>query len=301
MKNKLFALLLSVWGLLPADAQLDLSKLKIQYETIITDSSIVCDALSPALSVIRQQYRLERRGDYYGKSGHSYYGETFTLGIKVSGGIILQRDVIAPWENDGDYQRVNKDNKYKAVWYKTLHRSLQEDSIWKPVELELGTQYVSPFNSDSTLYVHTDRMSDFGLPVDEMPGKKQGYLLWAYSSSNVQDSAMHVSLRQSNYQVDASPDSTTVALAPSDASKVIGGLFVVPVIERAGYIKLLMAGVAAKNNDGSWILHLLTKQAETLTQVESKSKEKAKRKKNKKQNEHNNVDATDDSEPTPIK
>ena len=112
---------------------------------------------------------------------------------------------------------------------------------------------------------------------------------------------MRVSLRQSSYQVDASPDSTTIALAPSDADKVIGGLLVVPVIERAGHIKLLMAGVAAKNSDGSWCLHLLTKGAESLTRVESKSKGKAKQKKNKEQIEQNDVNATDDSEPTPIK
>lgn len=266
----------------------------------VESSTIINDALAPALSVIRQQYRLERGGDYYGKSKRPYYGETYTLGIKVSGGTILQRGVIVPWENDDDYQRVNKDNKYKAEWYKTMQHSLQ-DSIWQNVELELGTQYVSSFNSDNSLYIHADAMSDFGLPTDETPGKKQGYIVWACTSSSVQDSTMRVSLKQSSYQVDASPDSITIALAPSEADKVIGGLFVVPVIERAGYIKLFMAGVAAKNNDGHWILHLLTKRTETLTRVESESKGKAKNKKDKEQIEQNDVNVTDDSEPTPIK
>ncbi len=266
----------------------------------IENSTIINDALAPALSVIRQQYRLERGGDYYGKSNRPYYGETYTLGIKVSGGTILQRGVIVPWESDDDYQRVNKDNKYKAEWYKTLQRSLQ-DSIWQAVELELGTQYVSSFNSDNTLYIHTDAMSDFGLPTDETPGKKHGYLVWAYTSSSVQDSTIRVNLRQSSYQVDATPDSTTISLTPSDADKVIGGLFVVPIIERAGYIKLLMAGVAAKKSDGSWYLQLLTKETETLTKMESKSKGKAKRKKDKEQMKQKDVNATDDSEPTPIK
>lgn len=258
------------------------------------------DAVTPALSIVRQQYRLERGGDYYGKSKRPYYGETYTLGIKVSGGTILQRGVIAPWENDEDYQRVNKDNKYKAEWYKTFQRSLQ-DSIWESVELELGTQYVSSFNSDNSLYIHADAMSDFGLPTDETPGKKNGYLVWACTSSSVQDSTMRVSLRQSSYQVDASPDSTTIAVNPSDADKVIGGLFVVPVIERAGYIKLLMAGVASKNNEGNWYLHLLTKGEESLTRVETNSKGKAKQKKVKESKEPKDANASDGSEPTPIK
>lgn len=297
-KNITIVLVLIFCGILPSSAQISLEEL-LDGKIIIGESQStfqISDALIPALSIIRQQYRLERGGDYYGKSKRPYYGETYTLGIKVSGGTILQREVIAPWENDSDYQRINKDRKYKAEWYKTYQHSLQ-DSIWQPVELELGTQYVSPYNSDSTLYVHTDALSDFGLPIDDTSGKKQGYLIWVYTSSNVQDSAMHVNLRQSNYQVDASPDSTTIALTPSDADKVIGGLFAVPVIEGAGTIKLLMVGVATKNKDGSWSLHLLTKETEMLTQV--KSKEKTKRK--KKQKEQGNIDATDDSEPTPIK
>ncbi|MBR0036298.1 MAG: hypothetical protein IJP70_01515 [Bacteroidales bacterium] len=293
---------LMIWGILSSSAQISLEDLLGGKATIGDSPSTfqISDALAPALSVIRQQYRLERGGDYYGKSKRPYYGETYTLGIKVSGGTILQRGVIAPWESDEDYQRVNKDNKYKAEWYKTLQHSLQ-DSIWQTVELELGTQYVSPFNSDSTLYIHTDAVSDFGLPTDDTPGNKQGYLVWAYTSSSLQDSTMRISLRQSSYQVNASPDSTTIALAPSDAGKVIGGLFVVPVIERAGYIKLLMAGVAAKDNDGRWSLHLLTREAETLTRVESNPKEKGKRKKNNEQIEEGIVDAAEVSEPTPIK
>lgn len=295
-------LLVMIWGVSSSSAQISLEDLLGGKATIgnTPSTTLVGDALAPALSVIRQQYRLERGGDYYGKSKRPYYGETYTLGIKVSGGTILQRGVIVPWENDEDFQRVNKDNKYKAEWYKTLQRTLQ-DSIWQPVELELGTQYISSINSNNTLYIHTDAMSDFGLPTDETPGKKNGYLVLAYTSSSVQDSTMRVSLRQSSYQVDASPDSTTIALSPSDADKVIGGVFVVPVIERAGYIELLMVGVAAKNSDGSWSLHLLTKGTETLTRVESKSKGKAKQKKNKEQIEQNDVNATDDSEPTPIK
>ena len=69
------------------------------------------DALAPELSIIRQQYRLERNGETYGKNGKSFYGETYTLAIKVAGGLYVSGHAIEPWRNDADYERVNVDKK----------------------------------------------------------------------------------------------------------------------------------------------------------------------------------------------
>lgn len=263
-------------------------------------NTIISDAVAPALTIIRQQYRLERGGEYFGKNKRPYYGETYTLGIKVSGGTIMQRGVVIPWENDADYHRVKQGDKYKPAIYWSLQRSLS-DSIWKTVELELGTQYVSSVDRDSLLFRHADAMSDFGLPVDETTGKKKGYLLWAYSNTSVQDSAMHVSLRQVSHHIETSADSVYYSVSPKDAEKVIGGVFVVPVIERAGYIKLQMAGIASKNKKGKWVLYSLARyDNDTGKTKEPAKKEKGKRRKDS-EREAKVEETVDDFEPTPIK
>ena len=46
-------------------------------------------AIKPELSVVRQQYRLERNGEYFGKNNKPFYGESYSLAIKVSGGTIF--------------------------------------------------------------------------------------------------------------------------------------------------------------------------------------------------------------------
>ena len=263
-------------------------------------NTIVSDAVAPALTVIRQQYRLERSGEYYGKNKRPFYGETYTLGVKVSGGTIIQRGVVFPWENDQDYHRVKQGGKYKPSIYWSFQKSLS-DSIWKAVELELGSQYVSPVDRDSLLYRHTDAMSDFGLPVDETSGKKNGYLIWAYSSTNVQDSTMQVSLRQISHQLETSVDSVYYSVNPKDGDKIIGGIFVVPVIERAGYIKLQMVGIAFKNKEGNWELYTLAKRdSEPIKTTETSQKGKAKRKKKGESNPKSEENVSD-FEPTLVK
>lgn len=251
----------------------------------VTNVSFILQSISPELTIIRQQYRLERNGDFYGKNEMPYYGETYTLGVKVSGGLLMQNRVVNPWIGDADYQRVNESGKYKPVWFWTYKKGLN-DSIYTATELELGTQYVRPMGKDSLAYTHIDSYSDFGLTIDETAGKKDGYMVWAYSSSNVQDSAMTVSLRQSSFEIEASADSALIAMSPNDADKVVGGLFVVPKYERGGRIQLLLTGFASKDVKGKWNLILTAK--ETL-------KEKSK--------DNPQVDSTQSKsgDPTPIK
>ena len=97
------------------------------------ESEVINNAVFSELSIIRQQYRLERDGDYYGKNNEPYYGETYSLSIKVTGGMYLLEDVVEPWKRDADYQRVNASKNYKPVWFWSYQRALS-DSIYKAVD-----------------------------------------------------------------------------------------------------------------------------------------------------------------------
>ncbi len=264
------------------------------------NNSIISEAVAPALTIIRQQYRLERGGEYYGKNKRPFYGETYTLGVKVSGGTIMQRGVVIPWENDADFHRVKQGGKYKPAIYWSLQKSLS-DSIWNTVELELGSQYVSPIDKDSLLFRHADAMSDFGLPIDETSGQKKGYMVWAYVNSNVNDSTMQVNLRQVSHNIENTEDSSYYSVSPKDADKVIGGIFVIPAIERAGYIKLQMAGIATKNKEGNWTLCLLAKKSNSNVKTEELEKKDKRQRKKKDEPKSKQEEAIDEFEPTPIK
>ena len=69
-------------------------------------NGIVIESITPELSIIRQQYRLKLKEDYYGKNNMPYYGEKYCLGIKVGGGLMFLSNIVKPWEGDADFERV---------------------------------------------------------------------------------------------------------------------------------------------------------------------------------------------------
>lgn len=224
------------------------------------EHSAVGQALMPALSVIRQQYTVNREGQAYGKRGQRFYGETYTLAVKVPGYTIMQEGVLFPWEGDTDFAQLNRSGApYQPVLAWSMQRALT-DSIWQEVGLELGTpRTVSPIRADSLLFKHVDRFMDFGLLIDETPGQKQGFMVWAVSDTDTKDSAMHVCLSMMNMRIEARADSTCLAVQSDAPEKAIGGLFVVPRVERLGVIRLYVVGVASRKGESDWKLCLLTK------------------------------------------
>lgn len=215
-------------------------------------------ALIPELSIIRQQYRLERNGKFYGKNNKPYYGESFSLAIKVSGGTIFLSDVVEPWKGDSDYARDNASGNYKPAFFWTYQRPINE-AIYKPAYLEIhGTsEYVKPLDAEKHLYLQLDAISDFGLNIDNTPGNKKGYMVWAYSNTDIQDSAMVIGFRQSLLEVNAKVDSSLVRMTPSGPDKLLGGIFVTPRYERGGRIQYLLSGVAVRSKADEWNLQLL--------------------------------------------
>lgn len=299
MKKNLLLGLLIAFCSMPCIAQISIADLLKNGAKLGQGINITKEALSPDLYIIRQQYRLERKGKTYGKNHKPYYGETYSLGVKVSGGMYVTNSVIEPWKGDVDYERVNADGKYKPEYFWTYQRHLN-DSVYKAVELDFGTAYISAVNADKSLWLHQDLQSDFGLSVDNSLAEKKGYMLWAYSKTNAQDSAMVVELRQSVFKTVVKADSILVPMSPNDEGKLIGGLFVVPKYEKGGVVKMLLAGVAVKSEAAKWSLQLFAnnhvgKEVAHNPTTESTTNP-AKSDKKKKQEK-----LEDSSEPTPTK
>ncbi|MBQ5913247.1 MAG: hypothetical protein IIW93_09175 [Bacteroidaceae bacterium] len=254
-----------------------------------TDPSAELQAILPEMSIIRQQYRLERNDEFFGKNNKPYYGESYSLAIKVSGGTIFLSDVIEPWKGDSDYARDNASGNYNTSLYWTYQRSIN-DANYNSIDLEIKgeSDYVRPLNADKTLYMHTDAISDFGLSIDKETGSKKGYMIWAYTKSEISDSAMVVDIRQSQHSVEAIADSALVTMNPSTPEKIIGGIYVTPKFERGGRVQYLLSGVAVRNKSNGWDLQLLcsddkiTKSEATNNITKSNDSPKSESKKKKK-------------------
>lgn len=257
MKKTLFIYILSIVPLL-CYGQIDINKAFEALKQAKAETSIIESSVMAELSIVRQQFQLARDGKTYGKNNKPYYGESYSLAIKISNGMILSSSVIEPWKNDVDYNRLNQSGQYKPELFWTYQRSLN-DVDYHEVDLEFGTVYNHPLDVKQQLYVHDEKKGDFGLEIDESAGEKSGYMVWV-SSTNLQDSAMSVSIKQTPLNLVASEDSARIALDASDDNNILGGLFVVPRYERGGRIQLRLVGVAVPAEaDGKWELYLLTK------------------------------------------
>ena len=194
-------------------------------------SSVEMQAITPELSVIRQQYRLERNGSYYGKNNLPFYGESYSLAVKVSGGTYLTSDAVEPWKIDTDYARDNASGNYKPSIYWTYQRPINE-AKYKAVNLEIKdeSEFVKPVNAEKSLYLHTDAINDFGLSIDNTTGNKKGTMIWVYSKTDIQDSAMAVVFQQSSFTIEAKEDSSLVEMTPTTPEKIIGGIFVMEAL-----------------------------------------------------------------------
>lgn len=267
-----------------------------------TDNCIISDnemaffikSIVPELSIIRQQYRLVRDGKRFGKNNKPYYGETYSLAVKVSGGMIFLDNVTEPWKYDPDYKKQNASGNYTPEQFWSYQRTLTEP-VYSDIDMELQSNYVTSLNNQKSLFMHTDKHSDFGLSIDNTEGKKDGMMIWVYSKTNVQDSTMVAELRQNSMSLEARLDSSIVDITPTEPEKILGGIFVTPQYSRGGRVQLCLTGVAVKNQDCKWSLQLLATEGNvTLTESkDSTDKRKASKKKNTK--------SSGDAEPTPIK
>lgn len=221
-------------------------------KTSLVESDLVFKAVAPALKIIKQQYRLKKDGDFFGRNNKPHFGESFSLGVKVAGGTILQNEVLYPWANDKDYKDVNETGKYTPVLYDSYQKSVVGGDYEK-VDFELNTPYVKSVGKDSLLYIHSDVYSDFGLNMDTASGEKSGYMLWVYETDGKCD------YRVEALNLQASVESTVIPMKTSSPSKVLGGVYVIPVNERPGTISFYLVGVASSCNNKDWSLKLLTK------------------------------------------
>lgn len=219
----------------------------------IVIESLIFHAVSPALKIVRQQYRLKKDGDYFGRNNLLHFGESVSLAVKTENGTILQHEVIYPWANDKDYQEVNKSGKYEPVYFESYQKSVNGGDYEK-VDFELGSPYVTKVGADSLLYLHAEAYRDFGLNKDTSAGEKDGYMLWVYEKDG------KYGYKVTSLKVNAAVDTTVLSIDPAESSTILGGVYVVPVHERPGTITFYLVGVASTFDKDVWSLQLLTEE-----------------------------------------
>lgn len=234
-------------------AQVELKDLLGLAGTVTTQDPVLQKVVKPGLFIIRQQYQLcnDSKGTYHGKNGMSYFGESFSIAIKINKGYMLTNLSRMPWLVDEDFQEVDA-RMYNPVLFDGYIRRVDNKTYEK---YKFHDKYISTL-VDSLLFDYDTGERDFGFKIDETNGVKKGTLVICYSDTALVDKAdadVMLSTKAFSMTV-SSKDSLTFETQDLNVKNVIGGVFVVPEVSQIGQVNYLIAGVLVKTIKNKWFV-----------------------------------------------
>lgn len=219
-----------------------------------SNQQLVLDAVSGGIIIVKQSYQLQDtiNNKHYGRFGRNEFGTTYSIAVKVEGGLILSDMVARPWDYDSNFNRyrdslnpVNIDAKYVEL----------NDSVFKSINLD----YAKIYNADSAAFYMLNDTIVFGgngFVCKKAIGLQKGWLVWITSDEQIDRSD---SVNNNEYVIfgkdlEISGDSVSYAIQqPLIDRNIWGGVYVVPEQTEIGQLTFQLIGIF-EMVDGKWRL-----------------------------------------------
>ena len=225
------------------------------------NQQLVEEAVKEGLVVIRQDYRLQKTiqdsVSFYGRNGKDYFGRAYSLGVKADSGFYTLRNLLKPWETDENYERYRNDTTFKPVIFRTALRSVTMQ------EYTLSDANWTKGKTNASLTFLPDSIND-GFTIDHTFGEKNGWVVLVTSDSNweeTEDSPFTSDIYRTSILTKDDEHAYTIK-PPSTTRKILGGIYVCPVVLSVGKISFLLTGML--ENDGeNWKISIFTENIKT--------------------------------------
>ena len=213
------------------------------------------DAVKNGVFIVRRCYRLQDTTtdppSFFGWQNMDYFGETFSLGIKVVDGYLLGDSAVRPWEYDDKFKKHAQKERFVPVLSTSEYKTL-DDTGYKPLPFrEITTKEISA----GRVYLAQDAavFNQKGFSVDYSDGNKKGWLVWLVSDKPVEGQdhpAVTFMIYRSELTFERDKESYEVNIPATD-KQPFGGFYVLPEITDIGQINFRLAG-ALHNENGKW-------------------------------------------------
>lgn len=219
-----------------------------------SNQQLVEEAIKNGIVVIRQSYQLEDSVSHqrFGRYGNEEFGKTYSLGVKVEGGILLENKAIRPWNYDENFVRYQ--DSHRPVNIKTEVKELK-DSVFSNAKLNVD----SVVSNDPIANIPDSlTFSGKGFEVFSYSKPTDGWIIWITSSDEIHhcDSVVVQSPLIYKKKIEFNPDSISYSIElPQTPNKVWGGIFVVPEQTEIGQLTFKLAGVMVEEVSGEWNLY----------------------------------------------
>jgi hypothetical protein len=204
-----------------------------------TNQQLIEDAVMSGIYLVETSYQLEdSTGQRFGIDGKPYFNRFERVGFAMNGAIVLPSHVFQPWVKDVSVNQYRND--YKPVLLDLKMRNWQ-DSVFHPIDSMNIHDTISLWDG----YVAARQKGVAGFTVDTEAGSKEGWLILVMNKNKKPT----LQCIRKPIQIDSIGEQTVEV--PSSLQNVMGGVYVLPVIEGVGRITFKLCGVVAPAANGN--------------------------------------------------
>ncbi len=239
-----------------------------------TNYDFIRDALRPCVRVVRSSYFVTDREitQRYASPNDSVFSTEFSVAYAVPQGLIVTESAIKPWMHDPMFDEYRESNEYQALLNDRTFTTVSEAPNYQPVQTSEGSFHTPIETSDSTLYVMDVLGINDSTTIEciELKGDIDGFIAWFVETRDMnlfETSDLNIKITQTNLVFNDGNTAVESPKTPRTMGKILGGLFVVPVTERAGVIEFKIAGFVVpnpKSNSHVTVYKAVVPQAEQL-------------------------------------
>jgi len=225
-----------------------------------SNQQLIEDAVKDGLFVVRSCYRLQdttkTEPTYFGRNNLPYFGNTYSLGIKVRSGYYTDDIAARPWLYDSNYDTYRTAASYKPVISESYYRP-HHDSTY--LSLPYQDRPVKEITKEQVYFTEDTVFQDKGFIPDTLPGLKKGWLVWVTTDKPLHEQpgqTLSFSIYRSELTFDGDTGRYEVRSLATDRI-VLGGIYVIPDFSEVGQITFRVAGVLSKKGDQWNVVRLM--------------------------------------------
>lgn len=220
------------------------------------NQQLVEDAITGGMVIVEQAYQLEDTVSHqlFGRYGNNEFGQSYSVAVKVPGGLLVQDCAIRPWEYDENFDRYRE--SHRPALYTTRYREFTDSAL-----TTLAGDIHDAKPAAQGLYMVPDSTTFGGngfMPDTATCGECDGWLAWITSpqpidSCNTQSAQPLVTHTIYRHKLALSPDSAEYAVkAPQVKGSIWGGIYIVPRQTGIGQITFTLCGVMVPGEEETW-------------------------------------------------
>jgi hypothetical protein len=218
------------------------------------NQQLIESAVVNGLFVVHRCYQLQdtttAEPSYFGWNNFSYFGDTYSLGVKVRNGYYSGNMAAHPWMYDIKYEEYRNRNRYVPVISESYYRQV-EDTAYQT--LPLKDRIVKEISSNRIYFVQDTLFQNKGFEIDNSDGIKKGWLVWAVTEKPLAEQnnqAVSFLIYRAELVFESGKESYDIK-NPSTDKVILGGIYLLPKTTGIGEITFQLTGYLHRE-DSQW-------------------------------------------------